>query len=154
MRGASQIKVMAGGGAASAYDPLDVVAVHARRIEGRGRSRRRLEHLRHRARIHAAGRAAGGRSGRASASSTGSCWTRPTMTAAGREGRVAEPAGTRCGRRRPRPLRPRQRKHTVVEGTDNAFKWARKYRRQARVGHGPAVRAGADARTRPPTSSS
>jgi imidazolonepropionase-like amidohydrolase len=123
--GATQIKVMAGGGAASAYDPLDVaqytldemkaaveaaddwgtyVAVHAytpkavrRAIEAGVKC---IEH--------------------------GQLLDEPTMKLLGEKGIFlslqaldeAPPTATEA---------VRAKKHTVVEGTDNAFKWAKKY---------------------------
>jgi imidazolonepropionase-like amidohydrolase len=123
--GATQIKVMAGGGAASAYDPLDVsqytldemkaaveaaddwgtyVAVHAytpkavrRAIEAGVKC---IEH--------------------------GQLLDEPTMKSLGEKGvwlslQTLEEA--------PDTATPetQAKKHTVVEGTDNAFKWAKKY---------------------------
>jgi imidazolonepropionase-like amidohydrolase len=124
--GASQIKVMAGGGAASAYDPLDVsqytldemkaavqaaddwgtyVTVHAytpkavrRAIEAGVKS---IEH--------------------------GQLLDEATMKLLGAKGiwlslqtlEEAPPTAT---------ADTRAKKRTVIEGTDNAFKWARKYK--------------------------
>jgi imidazolonepropionase-like amidohydrolase len=123
--GASQIKVMAGGGAASAYDPLDVaqytldemkaaveaaddwgtyVAVHAytpkavrRAVEAGVKC---IEH--------------------------GQLLDEPTMQLLGEKGlwlslQALDEAPPTA------PAETRAKKHTVVEGTDNAFKWARKY---------------------------
>ena len=123
--GASQIKVMAGGGAASAYDPLDVaqytldemkaaveaaddwgtyVAVHAytpkavrRAIEAGVKS---IEH--------------------------GQLLDEPTMKLLGEKGiwlslQTLEEAPPTAS------AETKAKKHTVVEGTDNAFKWAKKY---------------------------
>ena len=123
--GASQIKVMAGGGAASAYDPLDVaqytldemkaaveaaddwgtyVTVHAyipkavrRAIEAGVRC---IEH--------------------------GQLLDEATMQLLGAKGiwlslQALDEAPPTA------PADTRAKKHTVVEGTDNAFKWARKY---------------------------
>ena len=59
--GASQIKLMAGGGVASSYDPLDVTQYTVARAARRRRGGRELGHLRHRARLHAAGGAPGDR---------------------------------------------------------------------------------------------
>ena len=123
--GASQIKVMAGGGAASAYDPLDVaqytldemkaaveaaddwgtyVTVHAytpkavrRAVEAGVRC---IEH--------------------------GQLLDEPTMKLLGEKGiwlslqalDEAPPTASED---------TRTKKHTVVEGTDNAFKWAKKH---------------------------
>ena len=123
--GASQIKVMAGGGAASAYDPLDVaqytldelkaaveaaddwgtyVAVHAytpkavrRAIEAGVKC---IEH--------------------------GQLLDEATMQLLGGKGiwlslQALDEAPPTA------PADTRAKKHTVVEGTDNAFTWARKY---------------------------
>jgi imidazolonepropionase-like amidohydrolase len=124
--GASQIKVMAGGGAASAYDPLDVtqytldemkaaveaaedwgtyVAVHAytpravrRAIEAGVKC---IEH--------------------------GQLLDEPTMELLAGKGiwlslQALDEAPPTA------PADVRAKKHTVVEGTDNAFNWARKYK--------------------------
>ena len=53
MLGATQIKLTAGGGVASPHSPLDVTHLHRAGAARRGRSRRELGHLRHRARLHA-----------------------------------------------------------------------------------------------------
>lgn len=123
--GASQIKVMAGGGAASAYDPLDVaqytldemkaaveaaddwgtyVAVHAytpkavrRAIEAGVKC---IEH--------------------------GQLLDEPTMELLAENGvwlslQTLEEAPSTAS------LATQEKKHTVVEGTDNAFKWATKH---------------------------
>ena len=123
--GASQIKVMAGGGAASAYDPLDVaqytldeiraaveaaddwgtyVTVHAytpkavrRAIEAGVRC---IEH--------------------------GQLLDEATMQLLGARGiwlslQALDEAPATA------PADTRAKKHTVVEGTDNAFRWAKKY---------------------------
>jgi imidazolonepropionase-like amidohydrolase len=123
--GASQIKVMAGGGAASAYDPLDVtqytldeltaaveaaddwgtyVTVHAytpravrRAIEAGVKC---IEH--------------------------GQLLDEPTMQLLGQKGtwlslQALEEAPATA------PADTRAKKHTVVQGTDNAFQWAKKY---------------------------
>ena len=55
MRGASHIKLMAGGGVASDYDPLDVSQYTEAEIRARGRSGGGLGHLRHRPRLYPAG---------------------------------------------------------------------------------------------------
>ena len=53
--GATQIKLMAGGGVSSSYDPLDVTQYTARRVRRRRQRRGKLGHLRHRPRLHAEG---------------------------------------------------------------------------------------------------
>ena len=58
--GASQIKVMGGGGVSSPYNPIELThPVHRSRDPGRGRGRRELGHLRHRPCLHAARHPAG-----------------------------------------------------------------------------------------------
>jgi imidazolonepropionase-like amidohydrolase len=124
--GATQIKVMAGGGAASAYDPLDVaqytldelkaaveaasdwgtyVAVHAYTPKAVRRAVEAgvlcIEH--------------------------GQLLDEPTMKLLGKKGiwlslQTLEEAPPTA------PESTRTKKHTVVVGTDNAFKWARKYK--------------------------
>ena len=123
--GATQIKVMAGGGAASAYDPLDVtqytldemkaaveaaadwgtyVTVHAytpravRRALDAG-----VKSIEHGQLLHEATMKLLAKKG---------VWL---SLQALDEAPPTAPAATRA------------KKHTVVEGTDNAFKWARKY---------------------------
>ena len=55
MLGASQIKVMAGGGVASPFDPIDVTQYTEPEIRVRGRCRRELGDLRDGPRLHAPG---------------------------------------------------------------------------------------------------
>jgi len=123
--GATQIKVMAGGGAASAYDPLDVtqytldemkaavdaaadwgtyVTVHAYTVRA---VRRAIE--------------AGVKS-----IEHGQLLDEATMKLLARKGvwlslQALDEAPPTA------PAATRAKKHTVVEGTDNAFKWARKH---------------------------
>ena len=54
MLGAIQIKLMAGGGVASPYDPLDVTQYTEAEMRAGGRGGRELGHLRHGACLHAA----------------------------------------------------------------------------------------------------
>ena len=71
-QGASQIKLMGGGGVSSPYNPIESTQFTEAGAPRRGRGGRELGHLRHRARLHAARRS--GRRSRpaSSASSTAS----------------------------------------------------------------------------------
>ena len=89
--GATQIKLMAGGGVASTYDPLDVTQYTVAGAARRGRSRRELGHLRHRARLYAARRAAGAR-GRRHVHRPRTSAGRGDRPPHGREERLVEPA--------------------------------------------------------------
>ena len=60
-QGASQIKLMAGGGVSSPYNPIESTQYTEAGDSRRGRSCRELGYLRHRARIHAACHPAGSR---------------------------------------------------------------------------------------------
>ena len=105
--GASQIKLMAGGGVASSYDPLDVTQYTVAETARRGRGCRELGHLRHGARLHAARRAAGDR-GRGQMHRPWPAARRADRQADGREGRVVEPAAV--PRRRDRRRFPKARR--------------------------------------------
>ena len=59
-QGASQIKLMAGGGVASPYNPLESTQYTEAEIRAGGGSGRKLGHLRHRTRVYAARDPAGG----------------------------------------------------------------------------------------------
>ena len=71
-KGASQIKLMGGGGVSSPLQPDRVDAVHRGRDARRGRGGGELGHLRHRARLHPARDPAGDRRRGQGASTTGS----------------------------------------------------------------------------------
>lgn len=124
--GATQIKVMAGGGAASAYDPLDVsqytldemkAAVDAASDWGTYVT------------VHAYTPKAVRRAVEAGVMCIehGQLLDEATMKLLGERGvwlslQTLEEAPASA------PEATRVKKHTVVEGTDNAFKWAKKYK--------------------------
>jgi imidazolonepropionase-like amidohydrolase len=89
--GASQIKLMAGG---VQLRPARRHAVHGSRASGSGRSRGELGHLHHRARLHAAGRAAVHR-GRRAMHRSRPIARRRHGKADGRERHLVEPAAVR-----------------------------------------------------------
>ena len=122
--GASQIKVIAGGGAAWAYDPLDVTQYTLDEMKAAVEAAE-AEYLRHGARVHPArgtSRSRCRREVRRARTAAG----REYDEVAGRQGRLAQPAG--AGSRAADGSRSdAQKKAQVIDGTDNAFKWARKY---------------------------
>ncbi len=123
--GASQIKVMAGGGAASAYDPLDVTQYTLDEMKAAVEA---ADDWGTYVTVHAYTPKAVGRAIEAGVKCIehGQLLDEPTMKLLADKGvwlslQALEEA--------PPTADPavKAKKHTVVEGTDNAFKWAKKY---------------------------
>lgn len=123
--GASQIKVMAGGGAASAYDPLDVTQYTLDEmkaaVEAAGDWGTYVT-------VHAYTPRAVRRAVEAGVACIehGQLLDQATMKLLGEKGiwlslQALDEAPPTA------PENVRQKKHTVVQGTDNAFRWARQY---------------------------
>jgi imidazolonepropionase-like amidohydrolase len=123
--GASQIKVMAGGGAASAYDPLDVSQYTLDELKAAVEA---ADDWNTYVTVHAYTPKAVRRAVEAGVKCIehGQLLDEATMQLLGKNGiwlslqALAEAPPTA-------PASTREKKHTVVEGTDHAFKWARKY---------------------------
>ncbi len=123
--GASQIKVMAGGGAASAYDPLDVSQYTLDELKAAVEA---ADDWNTYVTVHAYTPRAVRRAVEAGVKSIehGQLLDEVTMQLLAEKGvwlslqalDEAPPTATAS---------TKAKKHTVVEGTDNAFKWARKY---------------------------
>ena len=98
-QGASQIKLMGGGGVSSPYNPIEIDPVHGSGNSRRRRGGRKLGHLCHRACLHAASHAAGHPRRRESHRAWASR-RRGDGPDDGREGNLVEPAAAdlRCGR--------------------------------------------------------
>ena len=123
--GASQIKVMAGGGAASAYDPLDVAQYTLDELKAAVEA---ADDWGTYVTVHAYTPKAVRRAVEAGVKCIehGQLLDEPTMQLLGQKGiwlslQALDEA--------PPTAAPetKARKHTVVEGTDNAFKWAKKH---------------------------
>jgi len=123
--GASQIKVMAGGGAASAYDPLDVAQYTLDEMKAAVEA---ADDWGTYVTVHAYTPKAVGRAIEAGVKCIehGQLLDEATMKLLGEKGiwlslQALDEA--------PVTANPevKAKKHTVVEGTDNAFKWAKKY---------------------------
>jgi imidazolonepropionase-like amidohydrolase len=124
--GASQIKVMAGGGAASAYDPLDVAQYTLDEMKAAVEA---ADDWGTYVTVHAYTPKAVRRAVEAGVKSIehGQLLDEPTMKLLGQKGiwlslQALDEAPPTA------PAATRAKKHTVVEGTDNAFKWAKKYK--------------------------
>ncbi len=124
--GASQIKVMAGGGAASAYDPLDVAQYTLDEMKAAVEA---ADDWGTYVTVHAYTPKAVGRAIEAGVKCIehGQLLDEATMKLLGEKGiwlslQALDEA--------PPTANPevKAKKHTVVEGTDNAFKWAQKYK--------------------------
>jgi imidazolonepropionase-like amidohydrolase len=123
--GASQIKVMAGGGAASAYDPLDVAQYTLDELKAAVEA---ADDWGTYVTVHAYTPKAVRRAIEAGVKCIehGQLLDEPTMKMLGEKGiwlslqtlDEAPPTASEG---------TRAKKHTVVEGTDNAFKWAKKH---------------------------
>lgn len=123
--GATQIKVMAGGGAASAYDPLDVTQYTLDEMKAAVDA---AEDWGTYVTVHAYTVRAVRRAIEAGVKSVehGQLLDEATMKLLARKGiwlslQALDEAPSTA------PAATRAKKHTVVEGTDNAFKWARKH---------------------------
>jgi len=123
--GASQIKVMAGGGAASAYDPLDVTQYTLDEMKAAVEA---ADDWGTYVTVHAYTPKAVGRAIEAGVKCIehGQLLDEPTMKLLADKGvwlslQALEEAPPTAD---PAVI---AKKHTVVEGTDNAFKWAKKY---------------------------
>jgi imidazolonepropionase-like amidohydrolase len=123
--GASQIKVMAGGGAASAYDPLDVAQYTLDELKAAVEA---ADDWGTYVTVHAYTPKAVRRAVEAGVKSIehGQLLDEPTMKLLGEKGiwlslQTLEEAPPTASEG------TRAKKHTVVEGTDNAFKWAKKH---------------------------
>jgi imidazolonepropionase-like amidohydrolase len=123
--GASQIKVMAGGGAASAYDPLDVAQYTLDEMKAAVEA---ADDWGTYVTVHAYTPKAVRRAIEAGVKSIehGQLLDEPTMKLLGEKGiwlslQTLEEAPPTAS------AETKAKKHTVVEGTDNAFKWAKKY---------------------------
>jgi len=123
--GASQIKVMAGGGAASAYDPLDVAQYTLDELKAAVEA---ADDWGTYVTVHAYTPKAVRRAVEAGVKCIehGQLLDEPTMQVLGQKGvwlslQALDEA--------PPTAAPetKAKKHTVVEGTDNAFKWAKKH---------------------------
>ena len=124
--GASQIKVMAGGGAASAYDPLDVAQYTLDEMKAAVEA---ADDWGTYVTVHAYTPKAVRRAIEAGVKSIehGQLLDEPTMKLLGQKGiwlslQALDEAPPTA------PAATRAKKHTVVEGTDNAFKWAKKHK--------------------------
>jgi len=124
--GASQIKVMAGGGAASAYDPLDVAQYTLDEMKAAVEA---ADDWGTYVTVHAYTPKAVRRAIEAGVKSIehGQLLDEPTMKLLGEKGiwlslQTLEEAPPTAS------AETKAKKHTVVEGTDNAFKWAKKYK--------------------------
>ena len=124
--GASQIKVMAGGGAASAYDPLDVAQYTLDEMKAAVEA---ADDWGTYVTVHAYTPKAVRRAIAAGVKSIehGQLLDEPTMKLLGQKGiwlslQALDEAPPTA------PAATRAKKHTVVEGTDNAFKWAKKHK--------------------------
>jgi imidazolonepropionase-like amidohydrolase len=124
--GASQIKVMAGGGAASAYDPLDVSQYTLDELKAAVEA---ADDWNTYVTVHAYTPRAVRRAVEAGVKCIehGQLLDEPTMQLLAERGvwlslQALDEAPPTA------PASTKAKKHTVVEGTDNAFKWARKYR--------------------------
>ena len=124
--GASQIKVMAGGGAASAYDPLDVAQYTLDEMKAAVEA---ADDWGTYVTVHAYTPKAVRRAVEAGVKSIehGQLLDEPTMKLLGEKGiwlslQTLEEAPPTASEG------TRAKKHTVVEGTDNAFKWAKKHK--------------------------
>jgi imidazolonepropionase-like amidohydrolase len=124
--GATQIKVMAGGGAASAYDPLDVAQYTLDEMKAAVQA---ADDWGTYVTVHAYTPKAVRRAIEAGVKSIehGQLLDEPTMKLLGEKGiwlslQALDEA--------PATATPetRAKKHTVVQGTDNAFKWAKKHK--------------------------
>ena len=123
--GATQIKVMAGGGAASAYDPLDVTQYTLDEMKAAVEA---AEDWGTYVTVHAYTVRAVRRAIEAGVKSIehGQLLDEPTMKLLAKKGiwlslQALDEAPPSA------PAATRAKKHTVVEGTDNAFKWAKKH---------------------------
>jgi imidazolonepropionase-like amidohydrolase len=123
--GASQIKVMAGGGAASAYDPLDVAQYTLDELKAAVEA---ADDWGTYVTVHAYTPKAVRRAIEAGVKCIehGQLLDEPTMKLLGEKGiwlslQTLEEAPPTASEG------TRAKKHTVVEGTDNAFKWAKKH---------------------------
>jgi imidazolonepropionase-like amidohydrolase len=123
--GASQIKVMAGGGAASAYDPLDVSQYTLDELKAAVEA---ADDWNTYVTVHAYTPRAVRRAVEAGVKCIehGQLLDEPTMQLLAENGvwlslQALDEAPPTA------PASTKAKKHTVVEGTDNAFKWARKY---------------------------
>jgi imidazolonepropionase-like amidohydrolase len=124
--GASQIKVMAGGGAASAYDPLDVSQYTLDELKAAVEA---ADDWNTYVTVHAYTPRAVRRAVEAGVKCIehGQLLDEATMQLLAAKGiwlslQALDEAPPTA------PESTRAKKHTVVEGTDNAFKWARKYK--------------------------
>jgi len=123
--GASQIKVMAGGGAATAYDPLDVTQYTSEELEAAVTA---AEDWGTYVTVHAYTPRAAQRSIEAGVKCIehGQLLDQETMKQLADKGvflslQALDEAPATA------PENVREKKHTVIEGTDNAFKWAKQY---------------------------
>ena len=123
--GATQIKVMAGGGAASAYDPLDVTQYTLDEMKAAVEA---AEDWGTYVTVHAYTVRAVRRAVEAGVKSIehGQLLDEATMKLLAKKGiwlslQALDEAPPTA------PAATRAKKHTVVEGTDNAFKWAKKH---------------------------
>jgi len=123
--GASQIKVMAGGGAATAYDPLDVTQYTSEELEAAVTA---AEDWGTYVTVHAYTPRAVQRSIEAGVKCIehGQLLDQETMKQLADKGvflslQALDEAPATA------PENVREKKHTVIEGTDNAFKWAKQY---------------------------
>jgi imidazolonepropionase-like amidohydrolase len=123
--GASQIKVMAGGGAASAYDPLDVSQYTLDELKAAVEA---ADDWNTYVTVHAYTPRAVRRAVEAGVKCIehGQLLDEATMKLLAEKGiwlslQALDEAPATA------PASTRAKKHTVVEGTDNAFRWARKY---------------------------
>jgi imidazolonepropionase-like amidohydrolase len=123
--GASQIKVMAGGGAATAYDPLDVTQYTLEELKAAVTA---AEDWGTYVTVHAYTNRAVKRSIEAGVKCIehGQLLDKETMQLLSENGvflslQALDEAPPSA------PANVRDKKHTVIEGTDNAFKWAKQY---------------------------
>jgi imidazolonepropionase-like amidohydrolase len=124
--GASQIKVMAGGGAASAYDPLDVAQYTLDEMKAAVEA---ADDWGTYVTVHAYTPKAVQRAVEAGVKCIehGQLLDEPTMQLLARKGiwlslQALDEAPPTA------PTSTREKKHTVVQGTDNAFEWAKKHK--------------------------
>ena len=122
--GASQIKLVGGGGVSSPRTTLDMLTFSGAELRAARRSRRRPEHLRRRARLPAGGHRAGARR-RGAVHRTRPSHGRPDGEADGRQRRLAQHPAVpqRRGHGRARRPKSNQRPSGVLRARTPSIRW-------------------------------